>query len=111
MTLGRTEEAELAAFTKTCLTKLSSLKVALEVEDAIGDTYARTMDCLRGAHRFIEFKEGVSLKPIDSSEYYCYVGRAIADTYCHTRADADWDLEPAFSPTGPAGADRVDGQD
>lgn len=50
------EDSELAAFTSACLAKLSSLDVMLEIEDALGDIYARTIECLRDAHKATEFK-------------------------------------------------------
>lgn len=56
VTSERTLETELAAFTRECLTRLSSLDMAVEVEDIIGDAYTRTIEILRAAHRTIELK-------------------------------------------------------
>jgi hypothetical protein len=50
------DETELAAFTKDCLTKLSTMDVALEVEDALGDIYGRTIRCLHTAHKITGFR-------------------------------------------------------
>jgi hypothetical protein len=62
VTSGRAQETELAAFTRRCLTRLSALDIALEVDDVIGDTYARTINVLHGAQRAIEFKGAHSAK-------------------------------------------------
>ena len=53
-------DSELAAFTADCLTKLSSMNVAIEVEDALGDTYGRIIECLRTAHKITEFRQAAT---------------------------------------------------
>jgi hypothetical protein len=55
-------DSELAAFTIESLARLSSLDVALEVEDMLGDTYGRTIECLHTAHENIKFRYANDLK-------------------------------------------------
>jgi hypothetical protein len=53
---ARREEEELAAFSKECINKLSSMDISLEVEDALGDTYERIIQCLHNAHKITELR-------------------------------------------------------
>jgi hypothetical protein len=55
-------ESELAAFTVESVAKLSSMDIALEVEDVLGDVYGRIIECLHTAHYSVKFKYGSSVK-------------------------------------------------
>lgn len=69
------EGAELAAFSKECLAKISSMDVALEVEDVLGDIYGRTIECFRAAHKITEFRYGNSAKTVKFRKWS--TGRAV----------------------------------
>jgi hypothetical protein len=56
------QNIETAAFTESCLRRLSSLDIRLEVESAVGDIYQRTVRCLHTAHKIIDFKKSSAIK-------------------------------------------------
>ena len=62
--VGSTSEhdSEIAAFTTESLTRIASLNIAFEVEDALGDVYGRTIECLYTAHENIKFRFENDLK-------------------------------------------------